>query len=902
MSSIIDLEAKLDHIFATLNGHRARSIIDLCNHQRLGAPVTKITPAYVNQVLGFTGSVIANWKTNSTAKLGRLLDFAALIGIAPSEERLIALEEAFEQEYGLSPYTDDRSISEMLARWTDDAPARECWLCFAGSYHVIRAHRHLQEMRPSPRRNSATTDQMTLGVSFSAFKDIYDQSSDALTPYLPTLVHWTTGTPRRDDYRARLATPFYQVDTGTTSRTGIATPRPNKGAQKTGSENASHQADSTADFSKIFDCELPTVGQSPAEASEKLALFGGRDPYRSLGYTPLEHVLSNHAFERSVIKTIVDRVNEPTSGAKSYTLRGVAGSGVSIGLAQLVAKLGKDPRNKTYWKIGDPNQTATTLEALSGEYAEVHHKTSKSMEVQSHRIIFVVDDVSRLPPSALRKLIAFKNRCKKINLINGAPFYYFIFGQIGDQDACSEDGLFDLKLTPSDQSACYAKMADDAPAIVRNRTDGLKDMLVDHPEMREIRDDTQAFIDYLLQHGSPTQDALDHWLASVDFASDYERAMTLNVATSQLLDLHVESRTFKHLDLQLSGGRAQPQSSSVSTILRFATKKVEWSGVGLSCARRARSILKRAGGYNDEFLSATFNRLFSISLEKYSENPSSCTEALDYARHILQRLSKSKLYDIQDKQKICRLVVMQNFAAIEACSKTWSPMEAAQWAGTLAAVLPKPLKKAHETAESDSGHGFTDLALLTSRLADRCIKESQLSPEMVLSLLRAMRILGRNSEVADSTKAARNRLAREVEVGNFVKILDKQVKTGAPDVAYRVNETIHAACQFKDMMNAKNSRKQHCFEMTKWFSSVERHIQRQGIVLDAACWVHRARYVWISDNTESARARDFKAYFLRQALGYLKFHPQSQGTWAAEVRSEIDQFLVTNEEFRESLS
>lgn len=554
----------------------------------------------------------------------------------------------------------------------------------------------------------------------------------------------------------------------------------------------------------LFSTDLPTIGVSECEVHEKFTLFGGRPIDLSIEFTAIDYAVAKHSFDRDLVATLCETIRAPGARIRSFTISSRPGAGLSLALAQLVRDLSLDAVIKLFWVIDDPDRTSRVLfPRLSKEMADSFYSHISACSPRVEHAVIILDDVSKAPSRTIHNLIAFRERCKHLANERVGPRVTFIFGYFGDTHPCSEDDTFALKLTINDRERCYQQMTSVEPRILL-WTGGLDAILRAYPESRWYENDAQAFIDFLLQHGQPTREANKHWLARTEGLDGADLAIFTTTAVAQLIDLPIEEAVVKRLFSSPAREPLQDVEQVVRKVRGLALIQQDWKGLGLSCARRARSILERTNTLRFDFLCKTFSEFVRESLEHFQADGHGAHRTLEFARHIFQRLSKEPLYHFNDDKRIAQYLCRIHLDALIAASDRWNGFERARWAGTLSAVVA-PVKGAEPM---DSTY-FSKAICVICGLCEDAFSEysgdaSSPPPDAALSLYRASRLL--LSLPTPHTSRIQKfcfGLQYGISTKDFWNILDQLLVSDVNDPPYRANALFHARSKFEDSVQGR---------------------------------------------------------------------------------------------------
>ena len=651
-------------------------------------------------------------------------------------------------------------------------------------------------------------------------------------------------------------------------------------------------------IASLFDTKLPTIGQSEKEALEKFTLFGGRPIDLSMQFNAVEYAVAKHPFDRDIIVGLLEAIRIQGSSARSFTIQSLPGAGLSLALSQLVCDLFADADLKIFWIIDDPDRTRKVLSQLTSDAADAFYSLISARSPSTENILFVLDDVSKAPAKEIRNLITFRERCKYLANKQIKPRVTFVFGSFGAAPTCSEHEIFQLTLTQSDRTRCYKQMTAVSPHVLKGVEGGLDDILRSYPEGRWFENDAQAFIDFLLEHGGATAGAKKHWLARTDGLNNQDLVIFTTIAVSQLIGLHVEEAVAKRLFSSRAPVPIQDIEQIVYQVRGLALIQQEWKGLGLSCARRARSILERTGKFTFEFLNETYSEFVRVSLDHFSSDGHNRNCTLEFARHIFQRLSKNHLYRFEDKQSISRYLFSHHLDALRAASDQWNVYEKARWAGTLSAVLATaPGNNLGQDMFRSEAFSFV-CRLCEDALESVTDHDNPPQLDILISLYRANRrllVLAR-PDASSRIRNASKGLQYAISTDDFCSILRKELASNVDDPSYRGNELVHVRARFEDRLQGSKSRK-FCESMSRLYSKVEKIFNDMNIALDAGNLLQRAQYVWIDTHASrkhQEQSAATKAEYLVQATACVKNEPFKQGTWGDSVSTAVKSFVEKN--------
>jgi hypothetical protein len=643
----------------------------------------------------------------------------------------------------------------------------------------------------------------------------------------------------------------------------------------------------------LMDMGMPPAGLSEREVAAKAQLYGGK---ATLRLTPLDYVGLGHTFQREKVGHLATRIAASDRPCSSFTLKARRGAGLSIALAQLVRSFDMDPRVRVFSVIGNRSRTLHLLEALSRWQSKARALADWAQEQAGEvdRILLVIDDVWGDAPIGEVYLIHFRNLCSELFTRNNGPKLSFVFGSFGAAKGLDEDGPVPLKLTDLDRAACYAKMAEAEPTIIRGYAGGM-------PEARQIGDDAQALIDFHLQHGRPHRATVEHWLARLDDLTDVQVTMLAAIAAAELLDLAVpESVAVRLCTARGIAGRADVEEI-VAANDRLTILDEGGPAVGLSCPWRAKSILQRSERLTHEFLLPTFQEMIEAALAIYESGRDDARQCLDFARHVFQRLGKREYYPLKDKEQMGREVLGRFLDRLATLSGQWTVEERAKWAGTIAPWADRPRPR---RAEEPGERAFRlHCAEFVGRLTEKCLNaiksgEARLSPGIAVSLLRASRLLlssqlypKRAGDRDPSLILAEHLDFRLSKVG-ILELVEIQLDVDSDDRGYRVNELLTAYGRFRAQWVATTggdavAPPRGLSDYMSWIMGrAIKMLNRQQLTFDAGTYIERARFEFLPEfGPDRDRALRERHRYLNRAEECVRRNPVGQATWEARVRA-----------------
>jgi hypothetical protein len=857
-------------------------------------PAIQLEQYLFSQALGLSTGAISGWRANGSGTAGAIMDFATLAGFGPDQVTLERLETAYEGKEERNTYP--RNVYAMLDTWEMDAsPAFECWAAFSGGgaqVEAIGAPLGLAGRRGAPA---------------ATFSQLYEKHLPVLQPRLLDVIHWKLdadgGPLRREDHRK---TVYGAEFIGGSAAGGVqATQGPSRKQEKRPDRNTLRTPPLPrwlTGETAFFEHELPTPGASMAEMAAKAQLYGGRPPIQ-LSVRDLAAL--HHTFDREVVKRLSDAIKTASARCCSFTLKAGRGAGLSIALAQLERDLGEDPGTKVLSIINDPVRTVAALEALDDKKAAELAAWAGSQGEQLDRLVVIIDDVSSSSSAGRHRLNRFRNRCKIEFSTYEGPKLAFVFGSFGNVVTFSEDGDFDLEITKGDRGACYLKMIAE-PAVIVGLPGGLNEVLTRHPVERSLGDDAQAMIDHLLEHGRPKLAFIEHWLSRIDDLRSDQVSVIALTAAAQLVGLAVPERVMSRLFAAQGRRDVDIDEIAAGRLMVVGEPGRGEASIGLSCPRRAESILRRSNRYNPPFLIDVYGRILRAAIADFLDKGAPAMASMDFARHILQRLGKTDLFLFDPSLKVSKQHVSERVInrflydlgsdpLIYHFSNKWEEFdEKAKWAGTLAAHL-KPIRQRTSSGwVTAPAYDYQEhCAWFVGRLCGNCLEVIErtpdaATPEVALSLLRAGRLLLRSKYHKRDAQSLADDLDRVFSGDHVLRLLGVLLDEETKEPMRRANEVIHTYAQFQGVRGWRARR-----GVSAWIEAASHVLQNRGIPLDAGTWIERASVTWRTADTDQERAAalpDVRA-FLERARDSIEFDPLVQATWRKHllrVQKDVD--------------
>lgn len=654
---------------------------------------------------------------------------------------------------------------------------------------------------------------------------------------------------------------------------------------------------------QLLDNQLPTFGRSEMELRAKTSLYGGSPS----GMTMLEHASLGHSFPREAIVRLAAQIGTDTMPHRSYTVRAQRGAGLSLALAQLVQSLSVEPETLVRWIIGDPAKTKLFLEALHDQgdaVAALLRSEALQCGLTAKRMVIVLDDVSIATRMEGIDLVRFRNFCKKYFTTDIDFTLVIVFGIFGDAGGCHEfTEEIKLELTDKDLENCYQVMANTDPAIIFGHGNGLNGVLSENPLGRQISDDVELFVDWLLEYGGAIEPS-NLWRARIKTLDSRIEAILIAAATVQLVGLALPWQIVSRL-LNMNYYTARELIERAIQETEFIQEdNGEWPGVSISCPRRAFSVLDSLKISNIAKIEESFSIIIVNAIE-ISRADGSYSEMFEYTRHLLQRLFKPELYRFPGKSLVALLADRIFLQSVDLGWPERGRSKLPQWAGTLSPRLRPQVRRPKDPKR-------IQLAALVEELVRASIRDIDsgrgVDGATIVSLMRASRWLLKSkiSEDADDRARAiaiafRDEIFPKYFILKLIHVELSRKEDPTPlgqrkkDKAYRVNEIIHSAVKldleigltFNSWSSTKN-----------WLDELEITLRDSGAPFDAGTWIVRAEFAIeaarLGFGTDAAGSAAGEAIeFLDRAEACIEFNPILQGTWGRGLKTMRENFDAT---------
>jgi hypothetical protein len=671
-------------------------------------------------------------------------------------------------------------------------------------------------------------------------------------------------------------------------------------SKKTAAEGHSNAPQFYAD---LFVDGVPPTRESSAAAKSKAQLYGG---HSHLPFTALEFVTLGHHFRRSTVEHFIQRIELQTDRCCTFTLKSVPGGGLTMGLAQLVQAVDAIPNTRVFSILGSSASTATALETLSRPRGAELASWLLSETGRIERVCIVIDDVSSATMEQRGNLDRFISEVEKNCQESVTPQIIFVFGSHTHDLGHDRHGEFELELTQQDCYSCYDAMTFNEPPIIEGYPDGLMGLFTDHRPGRNLKsvfgNDIQALIDFMLEYGSPINETREYWLANIDGLTDNRDDPLRLVAVAQLLGLSIPQKLVSVLFNKPELSSAACFREFVEADARFQIVNGEWQGVGLSSARRARSILLRAKRLTPKVILDDFDILIQKSMFQIQKKSSTHQDAGEFVRHIFQRLGNRNNYLIwngkesrQYKFYIGQILIYKYLLLLKNISISHSDFDTAKWAGAISIFTRNVDHGKPEISENLKTKHIKEIFVFIEYLLDRYFSNVnsgalEILPIDSVPVMKAARQVVRMRKV---DKAA-ERIVQQIEdffsFDQIVALVKVQLSQEVDDMPRRVNELIHAHCKVISAIPAQAMpSKKH-----KRNAAILRHlcclIQKSGVEPDAGTWIARARMVPDSQRVAINQIR--WNFYMQKAQKCIEDNPLTQATWQADLGKAFEQMPV----------
>lgn len=886
MSKFIrDIVEKFDAVAAVLNEFHPDAACEVINENgRRKTPILSgaLARKHIMQAFGRSPSGIDEYRSYIIPpNHGLVVMLAQLGGFGPTDADIDERVERFTVQHianGGRANLFPKLALEILddVSWAPSSAHETCWLAFAGLQNAISHNvtlATLEELHPDGpvtwgargKKEKESFSGEVRGTSAKRFESVFREIAKRVKPILPDRAYCETTTLRADP-PSLLSQDRSEYHKATAHPSGMKT-------QRTESSPTPLQTPQALPVPSAFDKRLPRARKDEATVRQKPKLFGCPLKTYDLELDPIDYVVNGLNFPRTTSREIEDVIVEQAAPFLGITLSAQHGEGLSFALAQLAASLSKKPNTSVFWIIGDPEKTRLLLSELPGFLSDHPFKDLSFEHDETHRIVFVIDDLSELEEfSSIREVRRFHEEWEYLADLTSNLKVSFVYGVFGNFPSILDGIEISLLLSEEDQENCYLEMTEKDPQFLLDGPNGLQRIVTENPTSRSYGNDVQAFIDYLLEFGQRTKGADQNWLSRSDDLSDWEAKLVECVAVSGLLGLSLQA----NIAILIAAWEGAEGVSEIEQIAQrselLTVVDDEWSGLSLASARRAESVLRNQGKYNYENLSQKVFFLFDTAIECFSENEPGGSDSLEYARHIMQRVNKAELYPVPNKKKIARFLLDRSVSRIEEIAKDLEPTTAARWSGSLCPLFSAG-RNAHVKADA-LDQRIANLALDLAKSSISKLNSGQEPPRiMALSLFKALRRLAGSSLTNTDVRPVLDEVSEWLTEAGLVQLLDTSDDLSTPMLEYRLNEIFLASTKLKMEFKAATGLR----PTDRWFALFEEKMQTLGLHLDAGSWLERARH---------ASESQMRSLYLEVAEACAVYKHRNQATWLSKIQDE----------------
>jgi hypothetical protein len=669
---------------------------------------------------------------------------------------------------------------------------------------------------------------------------------------------------------------------------------------------------STWELAGTFLCrDLPAASKVTLSDNAKEKLYGG-DPHLSL--SQLELVSLGHNFDRESVASLLEAILGSDKKCSMITLRATHGNGLSLALAQLAKEACLVDGALTLSIIGEPEKTTSFLELLKRSEAKQMAEWAKGLPRNASHLVIIIDDVSETTPKGLSGLYSYISECEQLFLPETMPKLTFVLGWFGSAGPLSME-IIDLNLTDSDIESCYQKMAIGEPPIIAPNANGHAGILRNANSVRALGNDAQALIDFLLEHGQATQPLKKHWLAEIDQERPGQIDPLTLTAAAQSLDLAIPEQ----IAIRLFAARDERRTSGIKGILAknrrlTGTRSIDpgiGPGMGLSCPRRANSILsrlKRAKSnkpkdwFDTDCIERDFCVLISAALASYEASEPDAEISLNFARHIFQRLGKKEFLALvgdREKALIVERLAITFQTWIFRLSENWLASTKIEWAATMSALLKNSryVDTADRVWQREWARFVTQMC--TDFLQALHDERMEQTPASALRLLKAVRRLNIAAYFVGDSITLMNQVRGMITAEALTNLINDQLEHVTDDSIYRANELLHQWCRFEEAFDSASRSKARSNEISATLDQLKCLFQSKVVLLDPGSLIEFSRYVWVDDSDTDAweAATGKKLEFLELAEIAIVNNPQKLASWDKQLQEEKAKILMLIDEY-----
>lgn len=763
---------------------------------------------------------------------------AMLGGFSLSNEEIAALLSKYEHSQKKYSY---HSMFEVLKSWNNKTIEYALWVAFCGTHDQIRSCDTLKSaLGYSPQIQ--TEDKFTFrGISAEEFLKVYSDNLKHLKIQIPAVLYHKNIEEKYVPAAKRLRT---KVKFGDEVRTQFL-------------------KQAFVDFDII----VPKVGVDDIDRAQRLQLFGAEVEQGKVALTPIEHVLAENSFPRSVVKELVEREQQSDRNLfETVQLSCVAGEGLSLGLAQLAVSLDECENTYVAWIIGDAARTERVFSKFTSEYIASKWNETLFQIFSGTTIAIIIDDISHLDRNDLAGFRLFYRTLKALSAQSDVKISFYLgvrpdFPHFGDSDEVK------LQLTEIDEYACFSRMCDGKYAIAQFQNKTLDDVIRD--EHRSYRNSVSALIGFLINKGDVIRDLDQSWFKLPTASNDYENEILRTAITAKLLKLPITKGI-----LQVVTDDSETSTSDIKAFnsVTFFEHLEEFKGYQLKTRSNPHSLLSIIGLEEPDKLSEEFCELFLKALDSYDEATTNFRreEALNFARHILQRLAKPHFYKFPQKTKVAKSVFETVSEEIEDSISDFNFNQICKWSGTVSSYA------------LDIDESATKCALaITKTLALKAVKDNKINwlsqPGHAVSVSKALGKILYLDNPENEFYSEFKKTVSQLSYHQIQSLINLQLESTNIDTNYRLNEVILACLKLKANYGFKNRHLANRI-ISQWFSKIDKKMTHEGYYLDPGSLLLWAEY---STNPFQAKVRAEKA----EAIAYL--NPRQHGTWLDRAKKRI---------------
>lgn len=870
---IRDISDKITCSVKLLKDTHPKELMELLNQNRREKVPKEIGVKHFMECLARAPSMIHNWeKKGVRIDRGFLIAFTQFIGFGPNDKTLFNLSEQHSAEAFL---VGSIELLENLD-WTTDEATKRCWLSFLGTPDHIR-----ESGLFNSSQIEGLEDQKLRGLGCGDFEIEAKRVIEHTKPSLPKTAYFQRSALNSEgqfyDFLEYRGTAFdgrkqlsYDIPCASGSRIETEATDTVDNATKP----KKHPNDNDALGLQLLmgmENTLPTRRIDEATRLQKIKLYGGSLKTKNMGFDPVRHVVNEHSFARVDARKLEKSVCDQKPAFEAYMVRAQHGEGLSFLLAELVVNLKNKHGLDVNWVVGDRNKTKDVLSNLQN-YIDSDPQPENSD--RSQHIVIVLDDLSEELQSSealnfqrwnecLEKM-SFDQNQLKITLVLG------VFGNFYELVPCKN---IELRLRKQDLTSCFQKMCEIDTPILENKNEDIENILTKNPNSRSYGNDTQAFIDYLLEHGQRTQTTSENWIVNVDNISEEHKKITELTSVCGLLGLSLQE------NVALSFANSE-MSEIVSELEEVAlgcdvlcVVSGEWIGLSLTSPRRAASILQQYQSFGSDKIAEKLFAVLDTSLHCYEQREVRKDECLEFSRHIIQRLNKPELYKLPNQKAVATNVLERSIDQVEIASKQFELENAAKWAGSLSTTIPNSRYSNVMTTplqQRTAGLIISLIELVISKNENGAVP----GPEVALSIFKSLRRLKRGNLFSNRCHDVFSSMVNWLNLEAFNKFGTTQQIMNSEQLSYRLNELFKAATELKVVFKKSNELAQSY----EWCEGFEQLAEKFGVKPDAGSLIEFSRL----SSSEEERVKN-----LTRAEIAAKEDPLNQATWLPAIKKEL---------------